>query len=114
MNNMFANCKNLISLNINNFYTPRVIDINHIFADCISLLYVNFNNFITSAVTANSICHIFSFNSQCKSNIRYCMDKSKASKFTPYINYTYIKDCSNICLTDPKYKYEYNNYCYIS
>ena len=57
MNGMFSYCKSLISLNLSNFNTSNVIDMNNIFYGCTSLKSLDLSNFDMSEVT--SIIGIF-------------------------------------------------------
>ena len=48
---MFQNCSNLVSLDISNFDTSKVTDMNFIFMNCSSLTSLDLSNFDTSKVT---------------------------------------------------------------
>ena len=50
MQDMFNNCSSLISLNLNNFNTNNVKDMNNMFNNCSSLTSLNLNNFNTNNV----------------------------------------------------------------
>ena len=47
---MFYNCSSLISLNLSNFDTSNIINMNSIFYNCSSLTSINISNFNTSKV----------------------------------------------------------------
>jgi len=51
MENIFRNCKSLISLDLSNFNTLSANSMNFMFESCISLEYLNITNFDTSSVT---------------------------------------------------------------
>ena len=51
MNNMFAGCYDLTSLNVSGFNTANVCDMNCMFADCSGLTTLNVSNFNTEKVT---------------------------------------------------------------
>ena len=51
MNHMFYNCSSLISLDLFNFDTSKVMDMEYMFYGCSSLPSLNLNNFDTSNVT---------------------------------------------------------------
>ena len=51
MANIFSNCSSLTSLNISNFNTNNVIDMNNMFSNCSSLTTLNLSNFNTKNVT---------------------------------------------------------------
>ena len=48
---MFANCKKLKYLNINNFETKLIRDMSNLFSNCSSLESVDLSSFDTSALT---------------------------------------------------------------
>lgn len=56
MDNMFLNCQQLISLNIQNFDTSNVEHMNRIFYHCSSLISLNINSFNTSNVVQPQFC----------------------------------------------------------
>ena len=51
MQYMFERCTNLISLDLSNFNTSLVTDMKHMFEDCYSLISLNLSNLNTSLVT---------------------------------------------------------------
>ena len=48
---MFNQCKNIIDLDLSNFYSSNVIDMNHMFSECFNLKNINLSNFNTENVT---------------------------------------------------------------
>ena len=48
---MFFGCNSLTSLDLNNFKTSSVTDMNNIFSNCTKLKSLNIDNFDTSNVT---------------------------------------------------------------
>ena len=56
MRDMFSNCSSLTSLNLSNFNTNNVNDMNSMFSFCSSLTSLNLSNFNTNNVNdMNSI-----------------------------------------------------------
>ena len=56
MRDMFSNCSSLTSLNLSNFNTNNVNDMNSMFSFCSSLISFNLSNFNTNNVNdMNSI-----------------------------------------------------------
>jgi len=55
---MFSGCSSLISLDLSNFNTNNVIDMNSIFSGCSSLISLDLSNFNTNNV--NNMCAMFS------------------------------------------------------
>ena len=51
MNYMFYNCSSLTSLDLSNFNTSKVVDMGSMFSDCSSLTSLDLNSFNTSNVT---------------------------------------------------------------
>ena len=51
---MFENCHSINSLNLNNFDTSKVLNMDNMFANCYSLNDLNINNFDTSQATTMS------------------------------------------------------------
>ena len=51
MSGMFYGCSSLKELNLNNFNTNNVTDMNYMFCGCSSLKELNLNNFNTNNVT---------------------------------------------------------------
>ena len=54
MNNMFYNCKNLISLDLSEWNTSNVTDMGNMFRNCQALTELDLSNFDTSNVTSMS------------------------------------------------------------
>ena len=51
MNSMFSNCKNLISLDVSKFNTAKVMDMGAMFFRCVKLTSLDLSNFNTANVT---------------------------------------------------------------
>ena len=62
MSKIFYGCKNLMTLNIENFKTDNVTNMSYMFHKCISLLVIDLNNFNTSNVQNMKICSKNVFN----------------------------------------------------
>ena len=122
MNQMFMNCKSLISLNINNFKISLVENMNGMFINCTSLISLNLFNFNFKQNV--DISNIFSGKNK---NLIYCINKNKFPSSLDDINMKCSDDCfknsinkfileENKCIDNCKnhniYKYEYNNICY--
>ena len=50
---MFYNCSLLINLDVSNFDTKNVVDMNYVFSDCLSLKNLNISKFNTKNVTVH-------------------------------------------------------------
>ena len=50
MKYMFSGCENLISLDLNHFFTSTVTDMKNMFKDCINLISLDLSKFDTSSV----------------------------------------------------------------
>ena len=99
---MFADCSSLTNLNLSNFNTQNVTDMNHMFSDCSSLTNINLSNFNTQNVT--DMNHMFSncssitninlsnFNTQNVTDMSYMFDNC------------YNLNKQNIITTDNKIK----------
>jgi len=129
---MFSDCSSLISLNLFNFNTSNVTDINDMFRGCVNLEYINLNNF-----EEKKLSHIQSKYNDMFTNIPenvvicinenitnvkifpqiknktcytiYCSDDWK-SKQKKIINNT--NQCIESCDNSSQYQYEYNGKCY--
>ena len=58
MDELFYNCISLQSLDLSNFITSNVTNMNKMFYNCNSLIKLNLSNFITSQVEILNICFI--------------------------------------------------------
>ena len=58
MNNMFAGCKALQTLDLSNFNTNQVTDMAGMFSSCDKIQTVNVSNFDTSQVTNMRVCFL--------------------------------------------------------
>ena len=75
MSNMFSGCKSLIDLDLSNFDTKKVTNMENMFLDCISLKNLDLLNFNTSNVVI--MCRMF-YN--CKSLIDLDLSRFDTSK----------------------------------
>ena len=121
---MFWNCRSLKFLDLSNFDTSQVTDINSIFLGCESLIYLNINSFKFNKTISriNAFQGISSFVKYCindteTTNILLnndtnsnCSDDCFKSNIKIDIN---NNDCLDSCIKNG-YKYEYNNICYDS
>ena len=123
---MFFQAKSLISLNLTNFNTTKVLSMENLFFGCNSLVYINLKSFEeTEKLTYNN------FVSENIQNLIYCIDTEKSPKIYQYIKKKGAEnDCENKCFKGEKkiipelhkcvddctnediYKYENNNICY--
>ena len=55
MNLMFAFCGSLESLNLSNFYTSKVVDMSEMFLYCVWLKEINISNFIIKSTQWNKM-----------------------------------------------------------
>ena len=79
MSHMFENCTGLRKLNINNFRTNNVVNMNSMFRKCSSLKEINLDNFDTNKIS--NMCSIFA----------ECNDELKNKIKEKYKNFS--KDC---------------------
>ena len=126
---MFFDCPLLTSLDLSNFDTSEVIEMENMFNGCTNLRYINLNNFDESQLTGfdnmfnnipnNVIICIKDINAESKiiSQINIgkkcyaidCIDdsNSKQNKLNNNDN-----ECNQLCDKSSKYLYEYNGRCY--
>ena len=105
MNNMFYGCSNLISLDLNNFDTTFVTNMNDMFEGCNDyLIYCIDNNSKTTQILnyLYNSSYIFKYNNNCSD---ICFDSYKKLILD-------TKKCVYNC-TD-NFSFEYNNICYSS
>ena len=129
MNFMFFGCSSLTSLNLSNFNTSQVTNMDFMFYGCSSLEYINLINFkeiklnypsnmfrevpenVVICINNNIIEYIKNYplkeNHKCLTID--CSDDWK-SKQKKIINNT--NECIERCDNSPIYKYEYNGKCY--
>ena len=128
MKNMFFGCIKLTSLNLSNFNTKTVKNIGYMFSGCTNLEYINLYNFYDGNITTfNDLIY------GSTDNLIYCLKNetiSKQIKFELSLKKCSLNDCSNdwktkrkkiiekkaictdSCLTDNLYRYEYESFCY--
>lgn len=128
MKYMFFGCSKLTSLNLSNFNTENVMNIGYMFSGCTNLEYINIYNFSDGIIT--------SFNDLVygnTDNLIYCLKNETMSKqimFELTLKKCTLNDCSNdwkakrqkiikkkaicteSCLTDDTYKFEFESFCY--
>ena len=96
MNAMFSHCSSLITLNLSNFNTNNVIFMNNMFSHCSSLIYLNLTNFNTNNVIdmSNMFCKCFSLFSLNLSNFNTYNVKNMENMFYKCYSLKYL-DLSN-------------------
>ena len=128
MKNMFFGCSKLTSLNLSNFNTKNVKNIGYMFSGCTHLEYINLYNFSDGIITT---FNDFIYGNT--DNIIYCLKDETNSKnilFELTLKKCSLNDCSNdwktkrqkiiqkksqcteSCLNDDIYRYEYESFCY--
>ena len=55
MGGMFSECSSLISLNLSNFITSSVTEMDYMFDGCTSLTFLDLSNFDTSSIIWNML-----------------------------------------------------------
>ena len=124
MKNMFSRCSSLLSLNINNFDTSKVTNMNRMFYHCSSLISLDLRNFNTKSDLSYS--DIFK---NINPNLTYCISHNKTDKFSS--DFIGVEDCDNLCFVNSQHKiikdskicaescyynnrqyYDYNNICF--
>ena len=58
---MFVYCRSLTSLDLSNFDTQNVKNMEYMFYDCISLISLNLLNFDTKMLLIWNLCSVFAF-----------------------------------------------------
>ena len=124
MNQMFMNCKSLLSLEIGSFNTSLVSDMSEMFENCTSLISLNLpNNFFNGNVNVekiflginNNLIYCINGNIPTDLNLSISMNCSD-NCFKNTVNKFIIEEnkCIDNCNKHNSYKYEYNNICYQS
>jgi surface protein len=91
MQQMFASCTSLTSLDINNFNTSNVENMKGMFSDCNSLISLNLINFDTSKL--NTFSDMFL---NIKNNIVYCINEEKESTIISLLsNFSTNNNCTD-------------------
>ena len=100
MNGMFYGCTTLNNLNLSNFDTSKVTDMQYMFCSCTPLISLNLSNFDTSKVT--SMYYMF-YNC---TNLEYInLENFDETKLTSYNNMFYnVPDNVVICINEDKTK----------
>ena len=128
MKNMFFGCSKLTSLNLSNFNTEHVKNIGYMFSGCTSLEYINLYNFADGSI--NIFNDLIYGNTD---NLIYCIRNETISSqilFELNLKKCALNDCSKdwktkrkkiikkkdicteSCLTDDIYRYEFESFCY--
>ena len=111
MEYMLADCRNLNSLDLSNFNTSSVINMKSMFAYCQNLKTLNLSNFITS-----SVIDMYNIFAGCQSLFLLNINNFNLSSTTPSMNdfliYTYSLKYLYIS-SDPQFQKEINKYEYI-
>jgi surface protein len=122
MESMFENCHSLISLNLKNFNTKKVVNMNKMFYNCTSLISLDLRSFDISLVAnaenifnnCNSLLYInlISFEEKynytnlfenISSDLVYCIDEVKSPTISKaFKSHGLINNCSDICFLDTK------------
>ena len=55
---MFYYCKNIINIDLSNFDTSNIINMERMFCGCENLIDINLSNFETKNVTNMSLCFL--------------------------------------------------------
>ena len=102
MDNIFLNCKSLISIDLSNFDTSNMTWIQNMFFGCLNLEYINFQNVReTNKIKRNS--DVFK---DTPNNLIICLDQEKAPKLTKLIATTKDESCYRIYYGDDWIKYQ--------
>ena len=122
---MYYQCKSLISLDLRNFNTSSVTNMNLMLFECNSLISLIIDDFNVSSVKTNYdkifyncyslvSLNLSNFNTlikssfgmfgYLKSNLTYCIDDKKSYEFIEQLQ-NYRKNCSDICITYNSKKY---------
>ena len=128
MRQMFTSCNSLEYLDISSFNTSKVEDMEGMFKDCSSLISLNLYNFNTNNL--NQYSNMFT---NINSDFVFCVDQNEQSNIASLLSNYKNNNCSEFCLSYKQkkfifetneclfkcnnsntYKYEYNNFCYIS
>ena len=129
MESMFQGCSSMKVLILKNFITSQVDSMSSMFQGCNNIKILNMEKFtFKTSVNTNDML------SGCNISMIYCIDKDNSpnqikTRLTNFPN-LYCSDtcyknennkilsCSNTCIEkcqfDNKYKYEYENFCYLS
>ena len=103
MQQMFASCYSLEFLDIISFNTSNVKTMEGMFMDCHSLKSLNLYNFDTSKLAISSYMFI-----NINNDIVICNDEKKQTNIMTILsNYSFNINCSNFCLTNSKTKIYY-------
>ena len=128
MHSMFYGCSNLIPLDLSNFNTSYVTQMNYMFLGCNNLISLDLSNFNT-----NSNLKVNNMLTNCNDNLIYCINNTNlildyisnlSYKFKNNNNYsdTCFDKNKKITLDNKKcvlnctnnYTFEHNNICYSS
>ena len=128
MRYMFFGCSKLTSLNLSNFITENVKDIGYMFSGCTNLQYINLYNFTDGIIT--SFNDLIYGNTD---NLIFCLKNEEMSKqilLELKLKKCSLNDCSidwktkrkkiitkkgictESCLNDDTYRFEFESFCY--
>ena len=128
MRYMFFGCSKLTSLNLSNFITENVKDIGYMFSGCTNLQYINLYNF-TDGIIASFNDLIYGNTD----NLIFCLKNEEMSKqilLELKLKKCSLNDCSidwktkrkkiitkkgictESCLNDDTYRFEFESFCY--
>ena len=128
---MLYNCLSLTSLDLSNFDTSQLIDLDRMFSNCYNLEYINLKNFVEIKI-GNAPDYYYNMFNNIPINVVICINESitKEKIFPQIKNKTcYVIDCTdnwksnklkiindtNKCIENCNsslYHYEYNDKCY--
>ena len=96
---IFLNCKSLTSLNLSNFDTSNLGQINALFKGCLNLEYINLQNFIEN----NNMEKISEVFDNIPENIVICLEQEKTKSL---VNLIKTKSCYVIYCGDDWIRYQ--------
>ena len=92
MQQMFSGCASLVSINLNSFNTSKVTNFYHMFNGCNSLIYLNLNSFI---IQDNALIHSYTL-PESSVDLFLCYNITTAGILTSYLN-GHSNNCDNNC-----------------
>ena len=97
---MFFSCTSLISLDLRNFNTSSVRDMDEMFYCCTSLIYLNLISF-----TENKVPNIYDIFYGINSNLIYCINNAPNIKSAIQQKSSKNNECAYICFNEYKIIY---------
>ena len=93
---MFAECNNLLYLNLNNFNTNKVTKMNNMFTNCYKLEYLNLYSF-----TENSQITLSNIVQGINKDIIYCVNSNNSPKIYESLSRKNNQNfCNNTCFEE--------------